>query len=392
MRTSSPTAIADPPAPAATAEVYREHAGAVWSCLGRLGLPPVDREDALQEVFLVVHRRWSSFAGRSAIGTWIYGIAVRVGIAHLRRGATRARRFTADDRIDPIDPARDPQALLEHAEEVGILDALLGELAIDKRTVFVLSDVEGLAMPEVAEILALNVRTAYSRLRVARADFERAIVRWQARRAHVEDPPPTLARLRRHARESVPPRTWSAIAIAIEGGKAAAVGTAVKGIVVTAGLAVLATTGWIVATQPPAPEPVIAQPRAEASPRPRPSTPVPAVAAPIPPAPRIVERPPDPRPPTRPAAVPAADTLAAQTDLLRRARAALQRAPADTLARLQEQEALDRDGRFARERELLRIQALCALDRRADARNLAVAWVQAHPDESVDDVLAQRCR
>jgi RNA polymerase sigma-70 factor (ECF subfamily) len=41
----------------------------------------------------------------------------------------------------------------------------------------VLADVEGIAMPEVAEMLGIKLNTAYSRLRAARLQFRTAISR-----------------------------------------------------------------------------------------------------------------------------------------------------------------------------------------------------------------------
>ena len=37
-------------------EIYNEHAGFAWQTLRQLGLDETDAEDAMQEVFLTVHR------------------------------------------------------------------------------------------------------------------------------------------------------------------------------------------------------------------------------------------------------------------------------------------------------------------------------------------------
>ena len=46
-----------------------------------------------------------------------------------------------------------------------------------KREVFVLAEIEQMTVPEIAEALAINLNTTYSRLRVARAEFEKAVAR-----------------------------------------------------------------------------------------------------------------------------------------------------------------------------------------------------------------------
>ncbi|HWB81699.1 MAG TPA: sigma-70 family RNA polymerase sigma factor [Nannocystaceae bacterium] len=388
MTSAAATMPASPAISASTAAAYREHADRVWSCLGRLGLVGHDREDALQEVFLVVHRRWASFEGRAAVGTWIYGIAVRVAIDHLRRRRALAQR-TVDDEVDPIDPDLDPHAIVEHREALAVLDALLGELAQDQRNVFVLSDVEGLPVPAVAELLALNVRTAYSRLRVARADFERAMVRWQARRAHVEDPPAALARMRRANRERVPPQVWAGIVVALElPTKAIGMLTGLGAVKLGAAIATVVALGVgasasvdpphtvarvdapavpvaraIVATgpvPPPAPNP-IAPPKAKPQPRARDRSEV-----------------------TTPTVAPTPDDrVATEVERLRSARAALRAGRAtDAWVRLQGDAPVPE---LAEARTLLRIEILCALGRFDDART------EARSTADPDARLAERC-
>ena len=62
-----------------------------------------------------------------------------------------------------------------HDEKLTLLYQVLGTLDEDKRNVFVLHELEQLGIPEVAEALGINLNTAYSRLRAARAAFERGV-------------------------------------------------------------------------------------------------------------------------------------------------------------------------------------------------------------------------
>ncbi|MBL8972609.1 MAG: RNA polymerase sigma factor, partial [Myxococcales bacterium] len=45
------------------AEVYHSHFEYAWACLRRLGVAPEAQEDAVQDLFVVVHRRLPAFAG-----------------------------------------------------------------------------------------------------------------------------------------------------------------------------------------------------------------------------------------------------------------------------------------------------------------------------------------
>ena len=65
-------------------KIYAEHVAMVWRALRRLGVPETSIEDAVQDVFLVAHRRAGEFEGRSSVKTWLYGIALRVAKDHRR--------------------------------------------------------------------------------------------------------------------------------------------------------------------------------------------------------------------------------------------------------------------------------------------------------------------
>jgi len=59
-----------------------------WRSPRRLGVAEASLDDAVQDVFLVVHRRLADFEGRSTPKTWLFGIALRIAKDH-RRSARR---------------------------------------------------------------------------------------------------------------------------------------------------------------------------------------------------------------------------------------------------------------------------------------------------------------
>jgi RNA polymerase sigma-70 factor (ECF subfamily) len=73
-----------------------------------------------------------------------------------------------------------PLDLTVLSDEVRLLWRLLGELGPLKREVFVLSELEEMTMPEIAEAIGVPLNTAYSRLRVAREEFNEALARHEA--------------------------------------------------------------------------------------------------------------------------------------------------------------------------------------------------------------------
>ncbi len=159
-------------------EVYEAHFDFVWRSARRLGVPAASVDDAVQDVFVVVHRRGDTFEGRSSVRTWLFGIVAHVARAH-------RRRRVLDSAADPdalIDPAaRSPQAQAEAAEAMRTLYEVLDTLDDDRREVLVLVDLEEMTAPEAADALGLKLNTVYSRLRAARRDFDSEVARRAAR-------------------------------------------------------------------------------------------------------------------------------------------------------------------------------------------------------------------
>jgi RNA polymerase sigma-70 factor (ECF subfamily) len=162
-------------------EVYDEHFRFVWRSLRRLGVPESDVADAVQDVFLVVHRRLCEFEGRSKVTTWLYGICYRV--ARDRRRLAHVRRRSDDDgEIDQRpDERADVAAAAERRQGLELLDNILDEMPIEQRAVFTLFELDALGGDAIAEVLEIPLGTVYSRLRIAREQFRRSLSRMQAR-------------------------------------------------------------------------------------------------------------------------------------------------------------------------------------------------------------------
>lgn len=157
-------------------EVYETHFEQVHRWLHRLGIPASELDDALQDVFVVVHRKLPGFRGDAKLATWLFGIATRVAAAYRRRA--RLRRFfgmTPDDRGDAErpDPGDAPDASLERREDRATLARVLDALPEKQRVVFALVELEGMSVGDVADLVGCPLETARSRLRLARQEFAR---------------------------------------------------------------------------------------------------------------------------------------------------------------------------------------------------------------------------
>jgi RNA polymerase sigma-70 factor (ECF subfamily) len=158
-----------------TEELFRQHAGFVARFLTRLGVPSEQRQDALQEVFLVVHRNGGYRPGIAKPTSYLANIAIRAAAQHRRRqGVARQRHSEA-----PVDQMpgeiEDPARALQVSQDLQRLQVALERLPEDLRTTLVLVELEGESCVSVAAGLGCPVGTIYWRLHQARKELQSAL-------------------------------------------------------------------------------------------------------------------------------------------------------------------------------------------------------------------------
>jgi RNA polymerase sigma-70 factor (ECF subfamily) len=156
-------------------QIYQGHAGYVWNLLRRLGIAERDIEDAVHDVFLVVHRRLGEFDPTRPIRAWLGGIAVRVASDHRRRGYRRSE--VVGHGAEAVETRPDPQGVLEEKQVRELVLSALSRVDASQRAVFVLHELEGYSIPEIARMVEAPVNTCYSRLRLGRGSFTAAVKR-----------------------------------------------------------------------------------------------------------------------------------------------------------------------------------------------------------------------
>lgn len=154
-------------------DVFRANAPFVYRCLRRLGLSAADADDVCQEVFLVVHRKLPDFEGLS-VRAWIYGICIRKA-SDFRKLAHNKRELCSDGLHEAESPIEGADASLTRRRALARLDQALAALDEPKRTAFILYEIEGLSLQEVAVACECPVQTVYSRLATARTKIEHAL-------------------------------------------------------------------------------------------------------------------------------------------------------------------------------------------------------------------------
>jgi len=161
--------------------LYASHADFVWRTLLRLGVTRHDVGDAVQDVFLVVHRQLGSFEGRAAFATWLFTICRTVATRRRRQYQRERENVTVDSTEDIIDLRADVGREVEHNQELQLLNLILDSLDAKQRNVFILFELEKMSGEEVSLALSIPIGTVYSRLQLARDAFRQALVRHESK-------------------------------------------------------------------------------------------------------------------------------------------------------------------------------------------------------------------
>jgi RNA polymerase sigma-70 factor (ECF subfamily) len=166
-RTDAEVIAASRADPAAFAEIYDRHAGAIVRFLvRRVG---ADGDELLGEVFRIAFERRATFdAGRADAAPWLYGIAANL-VARYRRGAARrARALARIDRAQPDDEAERVVAMVDADRRWPEVTTLIAGLPAGEREVVLLYAWEDLSYDQIAVTLDIPIGTVRSRLNRAR--------------------------------------------------------------------------------------------------------------------------------------------------------------------------------------------------------------------------------
>ena len=145
---------------AAFRDLYRRHTPFLYRFLLRLsGGRAADAEEGVQETWVRAAERLAGFEGRSALKTWLAGIAIRWWREEARRG--KRETTTPDGDLAPMAPVE------RGIERVDLERGFLA-LAEGYRSAILLHDVEGYTHDEIAEMTGVDAGTSRSQLSRAR--------------------------------------------------------------------------------------------------------------------------------------------------------------------------------------------------------------------------------
>jgi RNA polymerase sigma-70 factor (ECF subfamily) len=159
-------------------ELFEANYGFVCRVLHSMGVDAASVEDLAQDVFVVLHRRLSEYDEQRDVRSWLWGIARRVASMHERTSFRAQRKLRA---IPDAPLPRRPDERVELREDAEFVREVLAAMPDEQREVFVLTEIEAMSAPQIAEALGLKLNTVYSRLRTARERFKDALAKRQRR-------------------------------------------------------------------------------------------------------------------------------------------------------------------------------------------------------------------
>jgi RNA polymerase sigma-70 factor (ECF subfamily) len=142
--------------------LVRSEAETVLRLARRLLGEPDEAQDLAQDALLKAWRALPTFRGEASLRTWLLRIVLHEGLKRIRH-----RRVV--DRVlgwlrAPVPRGADPESLAGQGEQVRILARALEALPARQRAVVTLHHLEGLTLPEIAQLLEVEPGTVKTHL------------------------------------------------------------------------------------------------------------------------------------------------------------------------------------------------------------------------------------
>jgi RNA polymerase sigma-70 factor (ECF subfamily) len=125
-------------------------------------------EDIVQDVFVQVHRSLDSFRFDCAFTTWLYRVTRNVTISHIRKRPSTVelkdwRNLRADNTA---------WSKLEARAMLRVLNAALENVSVEYREAFLLHEIDGMKLREIAELTGESINTVAARVRRTREKLQ----------------------------------------------------------------------------------------------------------------------------------------------------------------------------------------------------------------------------
>ncbi|MBT4499532.1 MAG: sigma-70 family RNA polymerase sigma factor [Gemmatimonadetes bacterium] len=134
-------------------------------------------EDLFQETFIKVLEGLPRYRERGKFGSWLFKIAYRLSVDVWRQDGFWRDRVTRTEQLDDIaiSTERLPDAVVERAELLQQIEAVVAKLPQKQRRVFLLRQHGGISFREIAELTDEPLNTVLSHMNYAVAKLKMAV-------------------------------------------------------------------------------------------------------------------------------------------------------------------------------------------------------------------------
>lgn len=154
-------------------ELYRRYYPRLMDFLGRVVNHRELAEEVVNDTMYTVWTSGATFARRSKVSTWIFGIAYKKALKRIERDKRMATESWDDNHDFASDT--DPAADLDVVQLRGTLDRAMTRLSPAHRSVVELTYLMDYSYEEISEIVGCPVNTVKTRMFHARAQLRRLL-------------------------------------------------------------------------------------------------------------------------------------------------------------------------------------------------------------------------
>jgi RNA polymerase sigma-70 factor, ECF subfamily len=158
-------------------EIYNEYSPKIMRYLNST-FSIEDSEDLLQEIFIKAYNNLESFRKESSINTWLYRIATHAIIDKLKSNSFKFNKAQQEINHTHYNNSHFTTTFENQIEKTEMLDCIrqfISELTEKNKTVFVLSQYEGLTNAEISEILQISIDSVKIRLHRAKETLKASL-------------------------------------------------------------------------------------------------------------------------------------------------------------------------------------------------------------------------
>ncbi len=145
-----------------------------------------DAEEIMQDVFVELYFNLHNFRGESALGTWIYRIAVNKSLDFIKKKKRKKRFGWLTQLFDPesgrelhvISDFVHPGIQMENQENMALLFSHIDKLPEKQKTALILSTVEQLSYEEISKVMETSISSVESLLFRARQNLKKNLEKY----------------------------------------------------------------------------------------------------------------------------------------------------------------------------------------------------------------------